>query len=35
MVSIVAGDDIIGYDPEQDADIYEYWKAEQRYGEQA
>ena len=35
MVSIVAGDDIAGYDPEQDADIYEYWKAEQRYWEQA
>ena len=31
-VSIVAGDDIAGYDPEQDADLYEYWKAEDRYG---
>ncbi len=29
-VSIVAGDDIAGYDPEQDADLYEYWKAEPR-----
>ena len=32
-VSIVAGDDIAGYDPEQDADIYEYWKAEDPYWE--
>ena len=32
-VSIVAGDDIAGYDPEQDADLYEYWKAEARYWE--
>ena len=30
-VSIVAGDDISDYDPEQDADLYEYWKAEARY----
>lgn len=30
-VSIVAGDDIAGYDPQDDADIYEYWKAEDRY----
>ena len=30
-VSIVAGQDIAGYDPEQDADLYEYWKAEDRY----
>lgn len=30
-VSISAGADIAGYDPEQDADIYEYWKAEDRY----
>jgi hypothetical protein len=30
-VSIPAGDDITGYDPEQDTDIYEYWKAEDRY----
>jgi hypothetical protein len=32
-VSIVAGDDIADYDPEQDADLYEYWKAEPRYWE--
>jgi hypothetical protein len=32
-VSIVAGDDIAGYDPEEDADLYEYWKAEDRYWE--
>lgn len=30
-VSIVAGEDIAGYAPEQDADLYEYWKAEERY----
>lgn len=30
-VTIVAGDDVAGYDPEQDADLYEYWKAEERY----
>ena len=30
-VSITAGDDIAGYDPEQDSDIYEYWKADDRY----
>ncbi|MBC8877102.1 MAG: hypothetical protein H8E44_47340 [Planctomycetes bacterium] len=30
-VSIVAGDDLADYDPEQDGDIYEYWKAEDRY----
>lgn len=30
-VSVVAGDDIAGYEPEQDADLYEYWKAESRY----
>ena len=30
-VSIVAGDDIAGYDPQEDADLYEYWKAEDRY----
>jgi hypothetical protein len=30
-VSIIAGDDIAGYDPEDDADIYEYWKAEDRH----
>jgi hypothetical protein len=32
-VSVVAGDDLAGYDPEQDADLYEYWKAEDRYWE--
>lgn len=32
-VSIVAGDDLAGYEPEPDADIYEYWKAEDRYWE--
>ena len=32
-VSIVAGDDIAGYDPAQDADLYEYWVAEKRYWE--
>ena len=32
-VTIAAGDDLAGYDPEQDADIYEYWKAEARYWE--
>ncbi|QEF97861.1 hypothetical protein Mal15_19070 [Stieleria maiorica] len=26
-------DDIAGYDPEQDADLYEYWRAEPRYFE--
>ena len=30
-VSIVNADDIAGYDPEQDADLYEYWNAEERY----
>lgn len=30
-VSIVAGDDIAGYDPQEDADLYAYWKAEDRY----
>ena len=30
-VTIVAGDDVAGYDPEQDSDLYEYWKAEERY----
>jgi hypothetical protein len=30
-VSIVAGDDIAGYDPQEDADLCEYWKAEDRY----
>jgi hypothetical protein len=29
-VSIVAGDDIAGYDPAQDADLYEYCLAEER-----
>jgi hypothetical protein len=33
-VSILAGDGIAGYDPEEDADIYEYWKAEDRYWKQ-
>ena len=32
-VTIVAGDDIAEYDPEEDADLYEYWKAEARYRE--
>ena len=32
-VTIAAGDDIAEYDPEQDADLYEYWKAEARYWE--
>ena len=32
-VTIVAGDDIAEYDPEEDADLYEYWKAETRYWE--
>ena len=32
-VTITAGDDIAGYDPEQDADLYEFWKAEKRYWE--
>jgi hypothetical protein len=30
-VTIAAGEDVAGYDPEQDADLYEYWKAEERY----
>jgi len=30
-ISIVAGDDIAGYVPEKDADLYAYWKAEDRY----
>ena len=30
-VSIVASDDIADYDPTQDADLYEYFKAEERY----
>jgi hypothetical protein len=29
-VSIVAGDDIAGYDPAQDTDLYEYYLAEER-----
>jgi hypothetical protein len=29
-VSILAGDDIAGYDPAQDADLYEYFLAEER-----
>ena len=32
-VSVVAGDDIAGYDSNQDADLYHYWKAEPRYWE--
>ena len=32
-VTIVVGDDIAEYDPEEDADLYEYWKAEARYWE--
>jgi hypothetical protein len=31
--TIVEGDDIAGYEPSQDADLYEYWLAEQRYHE--
>jgi hypothetical protein len=34
-VTIVDGDDIAHYDPEQDKDLYEYWKAEPRFGKQA
>ena len=30
-VTIVAGDDIADYDPDDVADLYEYWKAEARY----
>ena len=30
-VSILAGNDIAGYDPAQDADLYEYFLAEERY----
>ena len=30
-VSIVADDDIDGYDPAQDADLYQYFLAEERY----
>jgi len=30
-VSIAEGDDIASYDPKEDADLYEYWKAEDRY----
>ena len=29
--SVVAGDDIAGYDPAQDMDLYEYYIAEERY----
>ncbi len=28
---IVAGDELAGYATGQDADLYEYWKAEERY----
>ena len=31
--SIVARDDMAGYDPAQDADLYQYWIAENRYSE--
>lgn len=34
-VSILAGNDLADYDPERDADLYEYWKAEERYWEDA
>lgn len=30
-VSIVAGEDLTDYDPAQDEDLYEYYKAEPRY----
>ncbi len=30
-VSVIVGDDIAGYDPETDVDLYEYWIAEDRY----
>lgn len=30
--SIVSGDDITGYDPAQDADLYTYFLAEEREG---
>ena len=30
-VSIVASADVANYDPAQDADLYEYFKAEERY----
>ncbi len=29
-VSIVSGDDIVGYDPAKDADLYEYFVADER-----
>jgi hypothetical protein len=32
-VTIVAGDDIEGYDPAQDSDLYEYYLYEERNGE--
>lgn len=32
-VTIVPGADISDYDPEEDADLYAYWKAESRYWE--
>ena len=31
--TIVNGDDIAGYEPAQDTDLYEYWLAEDRYHE--
>jgi len=30
-VSVVTGDDIAGDDPDQDADLYQNWKAQPRY----
>jgi hypothetical protein len=30
-VSVVANEDIAGYDPAQDRDLYEYYLAEERY----
>ena len=32
--SIEAGDDVADYDPRQDADLYEYWTAEDGYWEE-
>jgi hypothetical protein len=31
--TIINGDDIAGYEPSQDTDLYEYWLAEDRYHE--
>ena len=33
QATIVNGDDIAGYEPAQDTDLYEYWLAEERYHE--